>query len=339
MYDALPSRTPIRMLGRPPVLSRGGVDQDHASRRNPALLDELLADEGTRIVVVHRDRGLVVASSEHAGATDAEPNAAAGLERVSLDLVRPDAVPDALALVYLGVSEADVPDAPKGTRFIAAVLDATRATALAPAERWASLRLVGAQLSDLESTLLTQAVAVGTWHADHRYSPISGRPLHAEQAGWVLRGEPDEPEQFPRTDPAVIVAVTDADDRLLLGSNALWEGNRYSLLAGFVEPGESLESAVVREVFEESGIRVVNPAYIGSQPWPFPRSLMIGFHAFADPSADHELTPDGEEILDLRWFTRAELGAAEDIILPGPTSIARRIIEGWLGRELREDRW
>lgn len=333
MYDALPSHPPIRLLGRPPVLARGGVDQDHASRRNPALLDELLADGSTRIVVVHRDRGLVSEGSERAGVTDLERQA------VSLELVRPDAVPDALALVYLGVSEVDAPDAPKGTRFMAAVLDAPRAAAFAPAGRWESLRSIGARLSDLESSLLTQAVAIGTWHADHRHSPISGRPLHPEQAGWVLRGEPDEQEQFPRTDPAVIVAVTDVDDRLLLGSNALWEGNRYSLLAGFVEPGESLESAVVREVFEESGIRVVNPSYLGSQPWPFPRSLMIGFQALADPSVNHELTPDGEEILDLRWFTRDELETTEDIILPGPTSIARRIIEGWLGHELRDDRW
>lgn len=333
MYDALPSPVPIRLLGHPPALSRGGVNQDHPSRRNPALLDDLLADEATRVIVVHRDRGLVSTPAEN-GAKDAETHASVGLE-----LVRPDAVPDALALVYLGVSEVDAPDTPKGTAFLAAVLDAPQAAAFAPAERWVSLRSVGAQLSDLESTLLTQAVAIGTWHADHRYSPISGRPLHPEQAGWVLRGEPDEQEQFPRTDPAVIVAVTDADDRLLLGSNALWEGNRYSLLAGFVEPGESLESAVVREVFEESGIRVVGPTYLGSQPWPFPRSLMIGFHAFVDPSAEHELTPDGEEILDLRWFTRAEIESARDVILPGPTSIARRIIEGWLGHGIGDDRW
>ncbi|MBX3093401.1 MAG: NAD(+) diphosphatase [Cryobacterium sp.] len=338
MQDALAARSPIRLLGRPPALARGGVDQDHASRRHPALLDELLADEDTRIVVVHRDRGLVRAIPENAGATDAEARASAGLDGVGLELVRPDAVPDALALVYLGVSEVDAPHAPKGTRFMAAVLDAPRAAALAPAERWESLRSIGARLSDLESSLLTQAVAIGTWHADHRYSPISGRPLHPEQAGWVLRGEFDEPKQFPRTDPAVIVAVTDADDRLLLGSNVLWEGNRYSLLSGFVEPGESLESAVVREVFEESGIRVVEPVYLGSQPWPFPRSLMIGFHALADPAVDHELTPDDEEILDLRWFTRHEIETTADIILPGPTSIARRIIEGWLGHELGDDR-
>lgn len=330
----LNAASPVPM--RPAALARGGVNQDHASRSNPALIDELLADDGTRIVVVHRDRTLVTVRPAAENATTQDASAAAS---VSLDLLRPGAVPEALALVYLGVSEVELADAPSGTRFLAAVLDAAAAEQFASRESWASLREVGSRLSDLESSLLTQAVALGNWHADHRFSPLTGRPVRAEHGGWVLRGEGDESEQFPRTDPAVIVAVTDADDRLLLGSNALWESNRYSLLAGFVEPGESLESAVVREVFEESGIRVVDPVYLGSQPWPFPRSLMIGFRAMADPSIEHTLAPDGEEILDLRWFTREQLAAATDVILPGPTSIARRIIEHWLGRELEDDRW
>ena len=153
-----------------------------------------------------------------------------------------------------------------------------------------------------------------------------------------MRVDPDSgAEVFPRTDAAIIVGITDADDRLLLGSNALWENNRYSLLAGFVEPGESLEAAVIREVFEESGIRVTDPTYLGSQPWPFPASLMVGFLARVDERVESILTPDGNEILDLRWFSRDELrDAAGEILLPGPTSIARAIIEEWYGGPLKE---
>ena len=145
----------------------------------------------------------------------------------------------------------------------------------------------------------------------------------------------DGSELYPRTDAAIIVGVTDAEDRLVLGSNALWEANRFSLLAGFVEPGESLEAAVVREVHEETGLRVVDPVYVGSQPWPFPASLMLGFRATLDPAHTDELRPDGTEIIDLRWFTRDELANELDrILLPGRTSIARTIIEDWYGGTL-----
>ncbi|MDQ1550800.1 MAG: diphosphatase, partial [Actinomycetota bacterium] len=129
-------------------------------------------------------------------------------------------------------------------------------------------------------------------------------------------------------------------DRILLGSNALWEKNRFSLLAGFVEPGESLEAAVIREIFEESGIWVTDPVYLGSQPWPFPASLMLGFTARVDLERASTLTPDGAEILELRWFSRDDLRASRgDVILPGPTSIAHAIIEEWFGEPISDDRW
>jgi NAD+ diphosphatase len=147
----------------------------------------------------------------------------------------------------------------------------------------------------------------------------------------VRRDPVSNTEVFPRTDAAIIVGVVDADDRILLGSNALWEKNRFSLLAGFVEPGESFEAAVIREVFEESGIRVTDPVYLGSQPWPFPASIMVGFRAIVDPALTSTLTPDGAEILDVRWFTRDEIRDGVDVILPGTTSIARAIIEEWYG--------
>jgi NAD+ diphosphatase len=144
---------------------------------------------------------------------------------------------------------------------------------------------------------------------------------------------------FPRTDAAVIVLVTDDDDRILLGNNAMWESNRYSLLAGYVDPGESFEAAVEREVFEESGLRIDRAQYVGSQPWPFPASLMVGFVArVRSDSEASNLQPDGEEILSLRWFSRDELrGSLDDIILPGRTSIARSLIEQWFGEPLDQD--
>jgi NAD+ diphosphatase len=112
----------------------------------------------------------------------------------------------------------------------------------------------------------------------------------------------------------------------------MWAANRFSVLAGFVEPGESLEAAVIREVFEESGLRVVDPVYLGSQPWPFPASLMVGFRATVAPGESPEPRADGEEILELRWFTRDELTAAlGEIGLPGRASIARAILEDWYG--------
>lgn len=135
----------------------------------------------------------------------------------------------------------------------------------------------------------------------------------------------------------MIALVTDDKDRIVLGSNALWESRRYSLLAGFVEPGESLEAAVVREVFEESGLVVTNPVYMGSQPWPFPASLMVGFRAEIEQESLAGIRPDGTEIVDLRWFTREELLASlGDVLLPGRPSIARAMIEDWLGQELPE---
>ena len=142
----------------------------------------------------------------------------------------------------------------------------------------------------------------------------------------------DESEHYPRTDPAVIVAIVDEQDRILLGSQGAWEDNRWSILAGFVEPGESLEAAVVREMFEEAGVIVEAPEYLGSQAWPFPYSLMLGFVAKAKTT---ELRPDGEEIEKLRWFSREELAAeAETLLLPNRISIARAIIEHWFGGEL-----
>jgi NAD+ diphosphatase len=205
---------------------------------------------------------------------------------------------------------------------------------------WGDLRRIAPLLSERDYALFVEALAIANWHASHPFSPLTGEATKAAKGGWVLVDPSTGREHFPRTDNAVIVAVTDADDRLLLGSNVMWEPNRYSLLAGFVEPGESLEAAVVREVFEESGIWVANPVYLGSQPWPFPASLMLGFSATVDSSRESTLTPDGEEIGSLRWFSRDELAASlDEIRLPGSTSIARAIIEEWFGGPLEGENW
>jgi NAD+ diphosphatase len=152
-------------------------------------------------------------------------------------------------------------------------------------------------------------------------------------AGWSRHCPSCGREHFPRTDPAVIVAITSArhPDRLLLGSNAMWAGTRFSCFAGFVEAGESLEAAVAREVREEAGVEVVDVRYRGSQAWPYPRSLMLGFLATATDDAAAE--PDGDEILEVRWFERSEIGAGlageSDLLLPGRASIAHRLISDW----------
>ncbi len=308
------SSTPFARL----PLSRYEVDRDHLTRDRPDLFDELWADPATRVVVVAGGEALLASAS-------------------ALALLPPAALGDVEERIYLGRTTTEAADAPAGTPIVAAMV--ADAGALTEGE-WADLRRIGADLSDRDAGLLTEALAMAHWHASHRFSPVTGEPTTAGRGGWVRIDPVNGKEIFPRTDPAIIVGVTDADDRLLLGSNALWESNRYSLLAGFVEPGESLEAAVLREVFEESGIRVADPVYLGSQPWPFPASLMLGFRARLDTEFENVLTPDGAEILDLRWFAREELGSSlDEVRLPGRTSIARAIIEDWYGGPLGEDRW
>ncbi|MGO1283823.1 MAG: NAD(+) diphosphatase [Brachybacterium sp.] len=195
------------------------------------------------------------------------------------------------------------------------------------------LRRVADRLHERDADLAAAAVAMGFWHRSMRHCPQCGAVLEAEMAGWVLRCPEDGIEQFPRTDAAVIMAVRDGKDRLLLARNAHFPAGFHSVLAGFVEPGESLENAVAREVGEEVGITVEEVEYVGSQPWPFPRSLMLGYRAWA-PGAD-ELTLQDEEIAEARWFTREELGAAleaEEIELPGAASMGRALIDDWYGR-------
>lgn len=201
----------------------------------------------------------------------------------------------------------------------------------------ADLRMTGASLSDRDAALFTLAAALQNWHATHAYCPRCGAPTAPASAGHVRVCEAEGTEHFPRTDPAVIMVVHD-DERILLASGARWPERRVSILAGFVEPGESLEQAVAREVHEEVGVRVEECRYMGSQPWPLPRSLMLGFFARADGRQEPRV--DGDEIKIARWYTRAELRAAAEsgeIRLPGTVSIARQLIERWHGAPLPGD--
>jgi len=203
---------------------------------------------------------------------------------------------------------------------------------------WTSLRAAGAVLSDRDAGLATTAVALDSWHTHHRYCPRCGGPTDVRHGGWVRVCRLDGAEHYPRTDPAVIMAVVDDDDRILLGHNVAWPAGRYSTLAGFVEAGEPPEAAVRREVAEETGIVVTGVQYVASQPWPFPAALMLGFRAHAQAG---DPCPDGTELTDVRWFTREDLAAAlttGQVVAPGPTSLARVLIEDWFGNPLPADR-
>lgn len=179
--------------------------------------------------------------------------------------------------------------------------------------------------------LAATAVAIATWHANHPRCPMCGDPTVPAMGGWVRRCERDQRDHYPRTDPAVIVAITDPDDRLLMAHASYWTVRRFSHLAGYVEPGESLEQAVHREVAEEAGLVVSELAYAGSQPWPFPASVMVGFRARVE---DPTLALDDVEITEARFVTRDELEslvADGEMILAPHGSIARRLIEEWHG--------
>jgi NAD+ diphosphatase len=200
--------------------------------------------------------------------------------------------------------------------------------------RPAGLREVGALLSERDAGLMVHAVALENWQRLHRFCSRCGERTVIAAAGHIRRCPACGAEHYPRTDPAVIMLVTDEEDRALFGRQVHWPAGRFSTLAGFVEPGESIEMAVVREVAEESGVRIGEVSYVASQPWPFPSSLMLGFMARAISS---EITVDGEELHEARWFSREQLRdgiEAGEILPPSGVSIAARLIELWYGKPL-----
>lgn len=192
------------------------------------------------------------------------------------------------------------------------------------------LRQVGGRLSRVEREIATQAVAVVNWHRAEPRCGYCGNETSRTRGGLGRCCDTCDRELFLRTDPAVIVAIVDDDERLLLAGQRTWDTGRVSILAGFVEGGESLEQACHREIAEESDIALASVHYFGSQPWPMPRSLMVGFFARA---ASTEISVDGDEITYADWFTRDRVrdeAAAGTLRLPGPASIAHRMINAWL---------
>ena len=299
-------------LTAPPRLSRATVMRDELVRSDPARLRSAWQDG----VVIRMDpRGRV---ATHDGA----------LVRSKAIELGPDPV---VAAVLLGedagrdVWAVSVPwlPAPEGGRV-----------------ETVELRSDGAALGATDAALLATATALLGWHAKAGFCSVCGAPTEPELAGWIRRCVRNGHEEYPRTDPAVICLVHDGADQVLLGRQPSWPPGRFSVLAGFVEAGESLEACVEREISEEVGVAVTDIHYLGSQPWPFPRSIMLGFQATADPS-DPVLPRDGE-IAEAHWFSRAQVRAAlssgdwtgvaggeRPLLLPGSVSIARGMLESW----------
>jgi NAD+ diphosphatase len=319
------------------VLARGTVDRVTERRGDSEWLAAAWADPQARVLVLDRGQALV-----RFGEQDAE-----------LVLIGPDEAPDGLQLL-LGVDDAGVtyfgvlgppgwleshgadPD-PAGPEAEQQTVSEQAAwlKRQQPGVRPAGLREAAALLGDRDAGLFTQAVALANWHVSHTHCPRDGTLTVPVAAGHARRCPADGSEHFPRIDPAVIMLVTDPDDRCLLAHNKRWPERRVSILAGFVEPGESAEQAVAREVAEETSIVVGQVHYVGSQPWPMPQSLMLGFRAVASGSLD--IQADGEEIAEARWFSRDELRAAlaaRELLLPPPVSIAHQLIQSWYGEEL-----
>lgn len=288
------------MIIPPPSLDRAAD-----LREESGVIERLRDDPTARVIVVREGRVRVVDSTLLRAAADTVVDADWALLGRDQD--------GSVLLLAVAPPETDALDA-------------------APDEIWLGLRDLGGRIDRQESELLVEAIALAGWLRDAAFCPTCGGGTALRQAGWSRRCLVCERDHFPRNDPAVIVAIESRDgERLLLGANANWGGRMYSCFAGFTEAGESLEATVHREIEEESGVRLSALHYVSSQAWPFPRSLMIGYRAVVDDEA--AARADGEEIIDVRWFTRGEIGSAlagdGPVGLPGPASIARALIVEW----------
>jgi len=291
---------------RPNFFAGPYIERRVEAREDPAWIDSARADPATRYLI---GRGTTQLLRE-----GAEPRIA--FLSNSAPLVSA-AAPD--SLVLLGWFH--------GARCVLLDLPSTESAELPEGTRFEELRPFAAVLGAEQAGLLAYARALTIWRARHRYCGVCAAPTVGTHAGHVLRctNPACAHEFFPRIDPAIIVLVSDGE-RALLGRQASWPQRRYSTIAGFVEPGESLEDAVVREVAEETGVSVSDMRYQSSQPWPFPSSVMLGFRARAAADAVVRL---GGELEDARWFTRAQLNSGE-ALAPPSESISWRLIESWL---------
>jgi NAD+ diphosphatase len=291
------------------ALGRAELDRSAHLRADQTWLATAWAEPRSRVLVV--EHGRVLCDMGH--------------ELARLVFVSPLQAPEGVRFL-LGVDEEDV-----AYFGVAGPLAEPRRETV----RAVPLREVGPLLSDRDAGLLTHAVALANWHETFTHCPRCGAVTDPISSGHARKCPVDGSEHFPRVDPAMIVLVTDGAGRCLLARNAMWPARRVSILAGFVEAGESAEQAVAREVREETGVVVGAVSYLGSQPWPMPQSLMLGFRAEAAGST--EITVDADEIAEAHWYSRDDLRAAVDsggLLLPPPVSIAHRIIESWYGSPL-----
>lgn len=288
------------------TFAEGRIDRAAHRRTDPGLLPRLLTDPGTRVIDLAGD-GFVIDDGGGLAVRAPRPEDRAADLSVFLGETTGPAR-EAYVLVVPSVADGQAPAL--GLRDLVATLDADRAA------------------------LVATALGLANWHRTHPRCSLCGEPTVPDLAGWIRRCPRDSSEHYPRTDIAVIMAVTDPSDRLLLGRAPSWPEGRMSILAGFVEPGETLEQAVAREVFEEVGIAVQSVDYVADQPWPFPSSLMIGFTARAEQT---ELVLDATELAEARWVARDEVA---DLITsgsyrPSPSfSISRSLVEDWYGGPL-----
>ncbi|MDN4645827.1 NAD(+) diphosphatase [Arthrobacter sp. PsM3] len=309
------------------------IDRGSAARLRPGMLGELMTPGGARAMVLSGRQALI----NGAGLVLLD---AAELARHLQDTAY---APD--QLIYLGTALPGS-DLAAGTPLILFLLPQqfevraeefeAHIAGIPEAAQWAGFRDVAATLNPTDTAIFVEASAIANWHATHTHCPRCGTATEPEAGGWVRRCPSDGSEHYPRTDPAIIVTVVGPDGRLLLGGGGPLDARNYSTLAGFVEPGESLEQAVVREIGEEVGVRVTACQYLGSQSWPFPASLMLGFTA---TTADTEATPDGIEVTRARWFSRSELQEAVlsgEIVISSRLSIARALIEHWYGGTIQD---
>lgn len=292
------------------------LDREAHLREDPGWWAAAIGDRRSRVVPVWSTRNLIAGG---------EPPRAAFLE---LEQLAPAARNEA-ELILLGNFA--------GRYVFTTELRGAEPPLLPDGMRFEDLRVVALQLDAEEAGLLSYARAMLHWRQAHRFCAVCGTPTEATRGGHVRRctNMQCRHESFPRTDPAIIVLVSDGD-RALLGRQASWPAGRYSTIAGFVEPGESLEDAVVREVFEETGVQVEDIEYHSSQPWPFPSSLMLGFTARARTT---EIVLRDGELEDARWFSRDDVARGTPKVPPG-LSISFRLIEQWFdalgGRRLRD---